>query len=343
MEDKLISIVILNWNGIEFIRGCIDSVINQDYKNLEIIVVDNASTDGSPEMIEKEYKDVILLRNKENLGFGGGNNVGIKYAHGDYIVILNNDTELDRSCISEMKKAIERDKRYGSCASKIYLKFEEDTLDAAGIVVYPDGLSIGRGRLERGYLYDKEEEVFCASGCCCMHRKEMLEDIKVEDEYYDEDFFAYADDTDLGWRAHLRGWKCIYTPEAKVYHLHSASTGNYSTIKTFLVERNRILIMIKNYPIILIGYGVLFTVFRYLYQFFYAFNGKGAVGKFTKQNSIFILIKIVAKVYKSALYYLSIMLKKRKIIQMRRLISLMDFYYLLKNFKIKTKKIAIVE
>ncbi|HON85859.1 MAG TPA: glycosyltransferase family 2 protein, partial [Syntrophorhabdaceae bacterium] len=163
MEDKLISIVILNWNGIEFIRGCIDSVINQDYKNLEIIVVDNASTDGSPEMIEKEYKDVILLRNKENLGFGGGNNVGIKYAHGDYIVILNNDTELDRSCISEMKKAIERDKRYGSCASKIYLKFEEDTLDAAGIVVYPDGLSIGRGRLERGYLYDKEEEVFCAS------------------------------------------------------------------------------------------------------------------------------------------------------------------------------------
>jgi len=343
MEDKLVSVVILNWNGKNFIKNCIDSVKGQDYKNLEIIIVDNASNDGSPEMIQREYPDVILIRNKENLGFGGGNNEGIKYAHGSYIVMLNNDTELDVHCISEMKKAIEKDKRYGSCASKIYLKFEYDTLDAAGIVIYPDGLSIGRGRLERGYLYDREEEVFCASDCCCMYRKEMLEDIKLNsfDEYYDVDFFAYADETDIGWRAQIRGWRCIFTPHAKVYHMHSASAGTYSPLKAFLVERNRIWLQVKCFPLALLIYGQFFTLARYFYQAYGAFFGRGASGEFSKEHSKIELIKVLIKVYYSALLGLPKMLKKRREIQKKRLISIDHMFKLLKIYGIKTKDISL--
>lgn len=343
MYDELVSVVILNWNGKAFIQGCIESVLGQDYKNMEIIVVDNASTDGSPDMIESEYKDVVLLRNKDNLGFGGGNDVGIKYAHGDYIVMLNNDTELDKSCISEMKKAIEKDEKYGSCASKIYLKFEEDTLDAAGIVVYPDGLSIGRGRLERGYLYNKEEEVFCASDCCCMYRRAMLEDIKLHtfDEYYDCDFFAYADETDIGWRAQIRGWRCIFTPKAKVYHMHSASAGTYSPFKAFLVERNRIWLQIKSFPLLLLIYGQFFTLARYFYQAYGAFFGKGASGEFSREHSKTELIEVLLKVYASAIKGMPRMLRKRREIQQRRLLSTGDMLKLLNIYGIKTKDISL--
>jgi len=343
MYDELVSVVILNWNGKAFIQGCIESVLGQDYKNMEIIVVDNASTDGSPDMIESEYKDVVLLRNKDNLGFGGGNDVGIKYAHGDYIVMLNNDTELDKSCISEMKKAIEKDEKYGSCASKIYLKFEEDTLDAAGIVVYPDGLSIGRGRLERGYLYNKEEEVFCASDCCCMYRRAMLEDIKLHtfDEYYDCDFFAYADETDIGWRAQIRGWRCIFTPKAKVYHMHSASAGTYSPFKAFLVERNRIWLQIKSFPLLLLIYGQFFTLARYFYQAYGAFFGKGASGEFSREHSKTELIEVLLKVYASAIKGMPRMLRKRREIQQKRLASTGDMLKLLNVYGIKTKDISL--
>jgi GT2 family glycosyltransferase len=146
-------------------------------------------------------------------------------------MMLNNDTRLDSQCIEELKRTIEKDERYGACASKILLEYEEDLIDAAGIVVCPDGLSIGRGRLEKGDRYDEEVEVFFASDCACLYRKEMLDDIGL----YDEDFFAYAEDTDLGWRARLAGWKAYYVPEAIVYYHYSKKFGTYSTLKAFLM------------------------------------------------------------------------------------------------------------
>ena len=181
--------------------------------------------------------------------------------------------------------AIERDGRYGACASKIYLKFEEGVLDAAGIAVCPDGLSIGRGRLERGERYDREEEVFFGSGCCIMCRREMLEDVRVGDDYFDEAFFMYADDTDLGWRAALRGWRCIYAPDARVYHLHSASLESYSPLKAFLVERNRIWLQVKYFPFRMMLYGQFFTALRYLFQAYGALAGRGASGGFSREHS----------------------------------------------------------
>lgn len=338
--DDLVSVVVLNWNGRGFIEGCIESVLSQDYEHVELIVVDNSSEDGSPAFIKERYRTVRLIENKRNLGFGGGNNIGIRHSRGSYVVIMNNDVELDRYCISEMKTAIEKDKRFGACASRIYLKGERDVLDAAGIVVCPDGLSIGRGRLEPGYFYDRDEEVFFASGCCALYRKEMLEDIKVREEYYDEDFFAYADDTDLGWRARLRGWGCIYNPRAKAYHLHSASSENYSPLKAFLVERNRMLLQIKCFPLLLVAYGLAYTTLRYLYQAYGALRGRGAAGQFTKVRPKGELVRILVRAYWGAFKEFPRMTKKRSEIQKRRTTSTREILGLLRRYGTTPREIA---
>ncbi len=317
----LVSVIILNWNGGVHVQSCLDSCTIQDYDNIEVIVVDNGSEDGSVEMIRGRYPGVRLIENHANLGFAAGNNVGIRASRGEYVVILNNDAELDAHAVGAMRRAIDKDRRYGACASRIYLKFERDLLDAAGIVVCPDGLSIGRGRLERGERYSREEEVFFGSGCCLMARREMLEDVKTGDDYFDESFFMYADDTDLGWRAALRGWKTVYAPDALVYHLHSASSESYSPLKAFLVERNRIWVQLAYFPLPTILRGQLFTIVRYLFQAYGAFTGKGASGGFTKSYSRTALVKVLFRVWASALRGLPGILVKRRGVQKGRRIG----------------------
>ena len=339
--DELLSVVILNWNGKAFIRACLDSVLAQDYPRVETIVVDNGSEDGSREIIRDEYCAVTLIETGKNLGFGGGNNIGIARARGVHILILNNDAELEPGCLREMKRVLDEDPRLGSCASKIYVIDPPGALDAAGITVFPDGLSIGRGRLESGDGYDREEEVFFASGCCALYRKEMLEDIRVSGEYYDEDFFAYADDTDLGWRARTRGWRCRYTPFARVRHLHSASSGSYSLLKAYLVERNRLWLLVKDFPLPLILYGQLFTLLRYGYQAYGAFSGRGASGEFSKEHSKGQLAAILLKAYKDGLKGLPRMLRKRKVIQGRRSVTTGEMFRILKEYGIRTRDISL--
>ncbi len=339
--DAMVSVLILNFNGKAWIERCVDSVLSQSYPHLQVIVVDNGSVDGSLERVKEKYRDVLLVENRQNVGYSAANNIGIKYATGDYVVIMNNDTELDDSCIASMKRAIEKDPAYGACASKIYLESEEGILDAAGIVVFRDGLSIGRGRLERADFYNREEEVFFASGCCMMARKSMLEDIKLGDEYFDEDFFMYADDTDLGWRARLRGWKTIYTPQARLSHAHSAAAGTYSALKAFHVERNRIWITVKYFPLDLLIYSQAYTLQRYFFQAYAALAGKGASGAFAREHSKPKLLSVLAHVYAAALKDLPKMLAKRKEMHKRRLISSHDMQTLMTLYGISARDIAL--
>ena len=340
MSD-LVSVIVLNWNGRDYLLPCLESLSGQDYENLEVILVDNGSSDGSVRLAQERYPWIRTVENGENLGFAAGNNIGIRHAKGDYVVILNPDTELAAGAIGAMRQAIGKSWLYGACASKIVLKFEPDLLDAAGIVVCPDGLSVGRGRLEPGERYDREEEVFFGSGCCIMCRREMLEDIRVGDDYFDESFFMYADDTDLGWRSRLRGWRCIYTPDALVYHLHSASSDDYSPLKAFLVERNRIWLQAKNFPLPVICRGLVFTAFRYLFQAYGALAGKGAPGAFSKARSKKELAAILVRAWASALAGLPAVWKKRTIIQKRRKIGSREISGLLERYGVGAREIAL--
>jgi GT2 family glycosyltransferase len=171
----------------------------------------------------------------------------------------------------------------------------------------------------------------------------MLDDIGLTKEIYDEDFFAYADETDMGWRAQLAGWKCIYNPQAVVYHLHSASSSNYSSFKAFLVERNRIWVAVKSFPVSLLILGIFYTMLRYFYQALGALTGKGAAGKFTKEVNKLDLIKILIKANISAFSGLPKMLKKRREIMKNKRISNRELYTLLKRFGISARKIAMKE
>jgi GT2 family glycosyltransferase len=339
-DSPLISVVVLNWNGYQVLDNCLKSLYDQTYQPLEIIVVDNASTDGSVDFVRQKFQDVHLIINEKNLGFGAGNNIGIQASQGSYIMILNNDTRLDPKCVEELKRSIEKDKGYGACASKILLENKPDVIDGVGIVVCPDGLSFGRGRLENRGRYDAEEEIFFASDCACLYRREMLDDIGL----YDEDFFAYADETDMGWRAQLAGWKCIYSPKAIVYHLHSVSSGGrVSSFKAFLVERNRIWVAVKNFPLSMIIFGQLYTLWRYVFQAYGALRGKGAAGRFTNNFSKGELVKILLKAYLSACKQVPLMLKKRKMIQQKKRITNREIYRLIKRYGISAREIALSE
>jgi len=338
-ENPLISVIVLNWNGIYFLERCLGSLMAQTYSPLEMIVVDNASTDGSRGFVEKRFPRVRIIANERNLGFGGGNNVGIRAAQGKYIMVLNNDTHVEAKCIEALKCSIEKNERYGACASKILLTNKENVIDAAGIIVGWDGLSIGRGRLEPGGRYDEEAEVFFASGCACLYRKEMLDDIGL----YDDDFFAYAEDTDLGWRAQLAGWKCIYSPRAIVYHVHSASSGTYSHLKAYLVERNRIWVAIKNFPLPLLVLGQGYTLCRYFWQAYGAFTGQGAAGRFTSDFKKMELVNILIRVYLSLWKSLPPLFKKRRAIQKKKRLRNREIYQLCRKYGISAKEIALKE
>jgi GT2 family glycosyltransferase len=338
-NSPLISVVILNWNGKEYLSSCIRSVREQTYPNMEMILVDNASEDGSVEVVKNLYSDLNVIINHENLGYGGGNNRGMTEAKGSYIFVLNSDTEIDEKCVEFLWRCMEGDQKIGVTTPKILLYDRRDMIDAAGLTVYPDGLSIGRGRLEPQGKYNQSEEVFFGSGCASLYRKEMLEEIGL----FDTDFFAYAEDTDLGWRARLAGWKAYYVPGAVVYHHHSKKFGAYSSMKAFLVERNRIWVAWKNFPLPILYLWPFYTLWRYFYQGIGTLIRRGASGRFGQESSSFLLIFILMKAYLSGLKGLPSVLRKRKKVQNKKRISNKECYRLFKKYGIKAREIAFKE
>lgn len=335
-EKALISAIVLNWNGKGIVKKCLDSLLRQTYAPLEVMVVDNGSVDGSVDYLKENFPQVNLVVNERNLGFCGGNNSGIRKAAGSYLVLVNYDAELEPDCIEEMMKAMEQHPEAGVIASKIVLADDANKIDAAGIAICPDGLSIGRGRTEAASLYDEEAEVFFASDCCCLYRKAMLDDIGL----YDDDFFAYAEETDMGWRAQLKGWKCWYNPKAIVHHAHSASLGSYSPFKVYLVERNRIWVAVKNIPAHYFFTGLAFTFMRFFYQAFGAFTGRGAAGEFAKSISKWQLAWVLLKALTSGFLGIPKMLPKRRHILSSKRITNAEIETLFKRFGMTAREIS---
>ena len=250
MTQPIVSVVIVNWNGKHLLADCLDALVAQDRKDVEIILVDNGSHDGSAPFVRERYPSVKVIMLPENKGFAGGNNAGIGHATGQYIALLNNDTKADPAWLANLLKEAEVSPHaVGMWACKILSYDHPDIIDNVGLLLYPDGLGRGKGRLERDRgQYDLTGEALFPSGCAGLFRKEMLDEIGL----FDEDFFAYADDVDIGLRARLAGWKCVYVPSARVYHKYSSSSSAYSPFKAFLVERNRIWVLLKYYPVELI-------------------------------------------------------------------------------------------
>lgn len=340
--NPLVSVIVLNWNGIKVLEECLRSLEKQIYTPVEIIVVDNGSTDQSVEILEERFQDRIkLIKNPTNLGFAGGNNVGLRLTRGKYIALLNNDATADPRWLEEMVKVAEADREVGMCASKIYSYDEPGVLDSAGgLLIYRDGLSRGRGRLERDEgQYDALSEVLLPSGCACLYRSAMLDEIGL----FDEDFFAYSDDTDLGLRGRSAGWRCMYVPKAVAFHRYSLSAGRYSPLKAFLAERNRIWMAIKNFPFTVLLLSPIYTAWRLVLHAYAVITNRGVTGKFTQQYALGTLLFIILKAYGSAIAGFPKMWRKRRLIQKARKVSKKALNDLLINYKISAKELALKE
>jgi GT2 family glycosyltransferase len=330
------SILLLNWNGKHLLRECLDSVLEQSDRDFEILVVDNGSTDGSAEFIRAGYGDrVRLVPLEKNLGFSGGNNVGIGLARGRWVVFLNNDTRVDSRWLEELHAAAGRYPDVPVFACKVLNYFRRDEIDTVGHLLYPDGISRGRGRLEKDTgQYDQEEEVIFPSGCAAAYRKDLLEAIGG----FDESFFAYGDDTELGLRARLYGARCLLVPKAVVYHKYSATTGSYSVFKAYQVERNRVWVLFKYFPLRWILASPFYTIARMAHHATAALYGKGASGKFAETESALGLIRTVLRAYRDAWTRLpSILAERRKTRHLRR-IPAGQFTIWLRRFRLTAKE-----
>jgi GT2 family glycosyltransferase len=339
LAQPKVSVIIVNWNGKSLLEECLDSLAAQTAKGIETILVDNGSQDGSAQYVRERYPAVRLISLPENLGFAGGNNAGIRVARGEYIALINNDTKSDPAWLQNLLSAAESSPSLtGMWASKILSYDNPGIFDNVGLLLYPDGLGRGKGRLEKDEgQYDQPEEAFFPSGCAGLYRREVLTEIGL----FDEEFFAYADDVDIGLRARLAGWGCQYVPSAKVYHKYSASSAAYSPFKAFLVERNRIWVLFKYFPIELILLSPVFTVVRLFVHLFGAVTGKGASGKFSEQHSILKAMAILLKAWWAAIETLPHIITQRRTAALQRRISRIDFYRLLCTFRLSVREVAL--
>ena len=239
----LFSVIIPNWNGARFLPVCLTALAHQTYQPIEVLIVDNASSDDSLEILERDFAWVQVIRLPVNRGFTGACNAGLEAAKGDFLALLNNDTEVDPGWAEAVVQAFGRADDVGSVASKMLLFDQRDRIHTAGDYFTVDGRAGNRGVWQPDdERFSREEYVFSACGGSSVYRRAMLDEIGL----LDDDFFFSLEDVDLGWRAQLRGWRCLYTPSAIVYH-HLSATGGGVTA-SYYDGRNLLFVLAKNYP-----------------------------------------------------------------------------------------------
>jgi len=234
------SIIIVNYNGGEYILVCLQSLVNVIDDGVEIIVVDNASADDSPNLIKNAFPDIRMICSTTNLGFGGGSNLGVRYARGKYLAFLNPDTVVEPGWLESLVLALEANPDAGLATSKILLIDDPNRINTCGNNVHITGLTLCRGMGQPADAFPKLDEVSAISGAAFVVRRELFDWLGG----FDENFFLYMEDTDLSLRARLAGYKCIFVPESIVYH-HYALRFGFN--KIFYQERNRYYLLLKHF------------------------------------------------------------------------------------------------
>lgn len=218
MSNISVAVVIVNWNHGHLLRNCLGALMAQDHI-LDVTVVDNSSTDGSPEWVANHYPAIRLLAFSDNCGFSLAFNRAARCTDTPFVLSLNPDVTVRPGFISKMVHAAERDERIGMIAPKLLQAANPEVLDSTGLFIDRRRRPYDRGQGETDAgQYDTQTDVFGACGAAALYRRAMLEDLALDGEYFDEDFFAYYEDADLSWRAQLRGWRCVYAPHAVATH-----------------------------------------------------------------------------------------------------------------------------
>ena len=335
----LVSAVVVNYNGAGYVDAAVASLLAQEGCALEVVVVDNASTDGSADALAARFGDRIrLLRNAHNAGFGAGNNTGFAVARGRFLLLLNSDAEADPGLARHLVAAASASPRIGMVAAKVLAHSARSVIDNTGHLMYPDGLNRGRGRKQedRGQ-FDALGTALFPSGAAALYRREMLDDVGT----FDESFFLYGDDADLGLRGRVAGWGCAFAPEAVAYHHYSRTAGAYSTLKAFHVERNRVWVLFKIFPWTLVLASPVFTAARFLVQAFGVLAERGAAHHLARERSALHLVVVTLRAHASALRGLPAVLRARR--RMPRRLTGGETRRLLREFRLSVRELALTD
>jgi GT2 family glycosyltransferase len=256
LSGRLVSVAIVTFNSARYIRQCLNFVLEQDYHPLEVVVVDNASADQTPDILRHFENRVRVVRNLENTGFAGGQNQAIGLCRGEWVLTLNPDVRLQPDFISRLVAVGESEDTVGTVCGKL-LSMSDDfripqeaSIDSTGIFFTPNLRHFDRGSKEPDEgRYNTAEYVFGATGAAALYRRRMIDDVSIDGDFFDVDFFAYREDADLAWRAQLLGWKCLYVPEAVAYHVRHVLPANRRSVSAAInmhSVKNRFLMRINN-------------------------------------------------------------------------------------------------
>jgi GT2 family glycosyltransferase len=308
--------------------ACLESLRCQSVGDFEIVVVDNSGK----HLVRSDAADQVVY-NEANLGYGAAVNQGIRATHSPFIAALNDDTVAEPRWLEALLHAIEQRPEIGMCASQVRLA-GKDLLDSAGMLMCGDGTSKQRGHSSSPLLFARLEEVLLPSASAALYRREMLDEIGL----FDESFFLYCEDTDLGLRARWAGWECLYVPDAIVEHRYSYSAGKASELKAYYVERNRLYTIAKNFPMSSIAAVPFYACRRYFWHALLAMRGHGAAAAFGKTGGILALPWLVLKAHWETMQRLPDLLRARR--NIKRRITSRQFNRLLRHYSISPKQVA---
>jgi len=310
------------------------SLSRQTRQDFEVIIVDNSGQG----LVRKNgtAPGARVIENARNVGFGSAINQGVNASTSPYVATLNDDASAHPEWLNVMVTALDRRPDAGMCASQVRL-FGEDRLDSAGMLLARDGSSKQRGHGRLPDDFPVPEEVLMPSGSAALYRRAMLQEIGG----FDDSFFLYCEDTDLGLRARWAGWKCLYEPGAVVEHHYSHSAGRASAVKAYYVERNRLFVLAKNFPGRMLAAAPLVSLARYFWHVRFLLQGKGSAARFRAEgNAGPKMLWYIARAHAALLGNLARLWRQRREIRARARITPAVFRRLMRSHAISARKVA---
>src|SRR5579872_6166417 len=324
-----VTVIVPTLAADETLAECLASLDRQTFENFEVIVVDNSGRRSL-----EPHGRVRVIGNESNLGFGAAFNQGYRQSASPFIAVLNDDAIVQPGWLEALLVAVEARPDVGMCASQVRLA-GDGRLDSAGMLLCLDGSSKQRGHLQSPDSFSRLQEALLPSGSAAFYRREMLEEIGL----FDEAFFLYCEDTDLGLRARWAAWECLYVPGAVVEHRYSHSAGQASALKAYYVERNRLFLAVKNLPMPDLLLAPFYSVARYFWHAIFALQGRGKAAEFRRAgNSAKRLPLYVLRAYLQLFLRFPTLWNQRR--SVKRRFSARQFRRLIRRFSISPRRVA---
>jgi GT2 family glycosyltransferase len=328
-----VTVVVPTLAADQTLDECLASMERQTFSDFEVVVVDNSARHAVRNQ-EQAGGRVRVIANDRNVGFGAAVNQAFRQSAAQYVAVLNDDASAHPGWLEALLGAMGPRPDVGMCASQVRIA-SEGSLDSAGMLLCLDGSSRQRGHLESPAAYSRQEEALLPSGSAALYRREMLEEIGL----FDESFFLYCEDTDLGLRARWAGWECLYVPNAVVEHRYSHSSGKASALKAYYVERNRLFVIFKSFPLLDLLLVPFYAMSRYFWHFIYALRGRGKAAEFQREGGSFIRLPwyVIRGHFELLLRFPEIWRQRRT---MKRRLTAKQFHRLIRRYSISPRQVA---